>query len=40
MNTPRSRWHTHPVLRSRILREWDKIEPYVANGFVAAWPVA
>jgi uncharacterized SAM-binding protein YcdF (DUF218 family) len=31
-------WHTDPVLRRRILREWDKIEPYMAKGFIAQWP--
>jgi uncharacterized SAM-binding protein YcdF (DUF218 family) len=36
--TPRSLWHTHPVLRKRILHEWDKIEPYMARGFIARWP--
>jgi uncharacterized SAM-binding protein YcdF (DUF218 family) len=36
---PLSRWHTNPVLRTRILREWDKIEPYMAKGFIAEWPV-
>ena len=24
--------------RRRILREWDKIEPYKARGFIAEWP--
>jgi uncharacterized SAM-binding protein YcdF (DUF218 family) len=37
--TPRALWHTDPVLRARILREWDKIEPYMAKGFIAQWPV-
>jgi uncharacterized SAM-binding protein YcdF (DUF218 family) len=36
--TPRSLWHTDPVFRRRILNEWDKIEPYKANGFIAEWP--
>jgi uncharacterized SAM-binding protein YcdF (DUF218 family) len=36
---PLSRWHTNLVLRTRILREWDKIEPYKARGFIAEWPV-
>ena len=31
-------WHTDPVLRRRILREWDKIDPYMAKGFIAQWP--
>jgi uncharacterized SAM-binding protein YcdF (DUF218 family) len=38
-DTPRALWHTDPVLRTRILREWDKIEPYKAKGFIAEWPV-
>jgi uncharacterized SAM-binding protein YcdF (DUF218 family) len=36
--TPLALWHTHPVLRKRILHEWDKIEPYMARGFIAQWP--
>ena len=24
----------------RMLREWDKIEPYKARGFIAEWPVS
>jgi uncharacterized SAM-binding protein YcdF (DUF218 family) len=36
--TPRALWHTDPVFRARILREWDKIEPYMAKGFIAEWP--
>jgi uncharacterized SAM-binding protein YcdF (DUF218 family) len=35
---PLALWHTHPVLRRRILHEWDKIEPYMARGFIAQWP--
>ena len=38
--TPRALWYTDPVFRARILREWDKIEPYLAKGFIAAWPSA
>jgi len=38
--TPRALWHTDPEFRIRILREWDKIEPYMAKGFIAEWPVA
>ena len=37
--TPRALWHTDPEFRRRILREWDKIEPYRAKGFIAEWPV-
>jgi uncharacterized SAM-binding protein YcdF (DUF218 family) len=36
--TPLALWHTHPVLQKRILHEWDKIEPYMAKGFIARWP--
>jgi uncharacterized SAM-binding protein YcdF (DUF218 family) len=36
--TPRSHWHTDPVFRTRVLAEWDKIEPYKAKGFIAEWP--
>jgi uncharacterized SAM-binding protein YcdF (DUF218 family) len=37
--TPRALWHTDPEFRIRMLREWDKIEPYLAKGFIAEWPV-
>ncbi|TQF36647.1 hypothetical protein UNPF46_21560 [Bradyrhizobium sp. UNPF46] len=36
--TPRSLWHTDAEFRRRVLHEWDKIEPYKANGFIAEWP--
>jgi uncharacterized SAM-binding protein YcdF (DUF218 family) len=36
--TPLALWHTNPAFRARILREWDKIEPYKAKGFIADWP--
>ncbi len=39
-DTPRALWHTDPDFRARVLREWDKIEPYKARGFIAEWPVA
>jgi uncharacterized SAM-binding protein YcdF (DUF218 family) len=38
-DTPRALWHTDPAFRARILREWDKIKPYMAKGFIAEWPV-
>jgi len=38
--TPLSLWHTDPVFRTRVLSEWDKIEPYKAKGFIAEWPAA
>lgn len=38
-NTPAELWHTDPEFRIRMLREWDKIEPYRAKGFIAEWPV-
>jgi uncharacterized SAM-binding protein YcdF (DUF218 family) len=36
--TPRALWHTDPEFRRRVLREWDKIEPYKARGFIVEWP--
>jgi uncharacterized SAM-binding protein YcdF (DUF218 family) len=36
--TRRALWHTDPKFRRRILAEWDKIEPYMAKGFIADWP--
>jgi uncharacterized SAM-binding protein YcdF (DUF218 family) len=35
--TPLVLWHTDAEFRRRILREWDKIEPYKAMGFIAEW---
>jgi uncharacterized SAM-binding protein YcdF (DUF218 family) len=37
--TPRARWYTDAEFSHRMLREWDKIEPYKAKGFIAEWPV-
>lgn len=36
--TPRALWHTDAEFSRRVLSEWDKIEPYMAKGFIAAWP--
>jgi hypothetical protein len=36
--TPLALWHTDPEFRTRVLCEWDKIEPYKAKGFIAQWP--
>jgi uncharacterized SAM-binding protein YcdF (DUF218 family) len=36
--TPRALWHSDPEFSRRVLSEWDKIEPYMAKGFIAAWP--
>lgn len=36
--TPRALWHTDAEFRRRVLREWDKIAPYMARGFIAEWP--
>jgi uncharacterized SAM-binding protein YcdF (DUF218 family) len=36
--TPRALWHTDAEFCRRVLREWDKIEPYKARGFIAEWP--
>ena len=37
--TPRALWHTDAESSGRMLKEWDKIEPYKARGFIAEWPV-
>jgi uncharacterized SAM-binding protein YcdF (DUF218 family) len=37
--TPRALWHTDAEFSRRMLSEWDKIEPYLAKGFIAEWPV-
>jgi uncharacterized SAM-binding protein YcdF (DUF218 family) len=39
-DTPLALWHTDAEFRRRMLSEWDKIEPYKAQGFIAEWPVA
>jgi uncharacterized SAM-binding protein YcdF (DUF218 family) len=36
--TPRARWHTDPRFCRLVLAEWDKIESYKAQGFIADWP--
>ncbi|MCK1511984.1 YdcF family protein [Bradyrhizobium sp. 190] len=36
--TPRALWHTDAEFSRRMLREWHKIEPYKARGFIAEWP--
>jgi hypothetical protein len=36
--TPRERWREDPEFRRRVLREFDKIEPYKAKRFIAEWP--
>jgi uncharacterized SAM-binding protein YcdF (DUF218 family) len=35
---PRALWHTDPEFSRRVLSEWDKIDLYMAKGFIAAWP--
>jgi uncharacterized SAM-binding protein YcdF (DUF218 family) len=37
-DTPVELWHTDPLFRERVLREWRKIEPYKAQGFLVDWP--
>jgi len=37
-DTPNELWHTDPELCSRVLSEWEKIEPYKSRGFIADWP--
>ena len=36
--TSRTLWHTNAEFSRRMLKEWDKIEPYKARGFIAEWP--
>lgn len=36
--TPQELWYTDPELSARVINEWNKIEPYKAKGFIAAWP--
>lgn len=36
--TSRALWHTDAEFRRRVLREWDKIEPYRIRGLIAEWP--
>jgi uncharacterized SAM-binding protein YcdF (DUF218 family) len=38
-DTPLALWHTDAEFRRRMLSEWDKIEPYKAQGFIAEWPL-
>jgi uncharacterized SAM-binding protein YcdF (DUF218 family) len=38
-NTPTESWHTDPHFRTRVLAEWDKIEPYKAKGYIVDWPI-
>jgi uncharacterized SAM-binding protein YcdF (DUF218 family) len=38
--TPRALWHTDPAFRIRVINEWDKIEPYLAKGYIVEWPAA
>ena len=37
-STPDHLWHTNPELAARMVKEWEKIEPYKAKGFIADWP--
>jgi uncharacterized SAM-binding protein YcdF (DUF218 family) len=37
-DTPNDLWHTDAELCSRVLGEWEKIEPYKKCGFIADWP--
>jgi len=37
-DTPNELWHTNPELCSRVLGEWEKMEPYKSRGFIADWP--
>jgi len=35
---PIEQWPQHAVTRARMLREWQKLEPYKQAGFIADWP--
>jgi uncharacterized SAM-binding protein YcdF (DUF218 family) len=37
---PRDDWHRYQLSRARVLREYEKIAPYLARGFIAPWPAA
>lgn len=37
-DVPVLQWHTDAQFRRLVLREWDKIAPYLAKGFIARWP--
>ena len=37
---PVEQWPRHAVARERVLREWRKLGPYKAAGFIADWPRA
>jgi uncharacterized SAM-binding protein YcdF (DUF218 family) len=32
------RWHEHPELRAKVLREWAKLPQYRTLGYIADWP--
>lgn len=35
---PEREWHLFRHSRERIVSEYEKIEPYLAKGFIAPWP--
>ena len=35
---PIAQWPEHAAARERIMREWHKLAPYKAAGFIADWP--
>ena len=37
-NAPIESWHTDAEMAERVIREWNKIEPYKEQGFIADWP--
>ncbi len=37
-NAPVENWHTDAKMAERVIREWNKIEPYKAQGFIADGP--
>lgn len=37
---PREDWHRYQLSRARVVREYEKIAPYMERGLIAPWPVA
>lgn len=37
---PREDWHRYQLSRARVVREYEKIAPYMERGLIAPWPSA
>ena len=37
-NAPIQSWHTEAEMAERVIREWNKIDAYSEQGFIADWP--